>query len=259
MFTPKSSRFLTSSRKQKKLNTSPYSSNSYKPNVFEIEEALRRLKTYYQLETKCKKSIKDVLKSDLSVDERERYIKTYEHQIQITLQSEIKLLENLLKFPPHLTKHAQKLEEFYLGGDYEQSVFIMTKYPEGNNPKDKALQRVINSVKRGVQEKGLVPRIGSDKAYYEGVWDNVELYLCGCKYAIAIVENKYKDELNPNVAMEWGWMRAMNKKVLYLVENDFDKERADLSGLIKSPFEWDNPEKGINKAIRHFLPPIRSS
>jgi hypothetical protein len=32
--------------------------------------------------------------------------------------------------------------------------------------------------------------------------------------------------------MEWGWMRGMGRDVLYLVEKDFKKQRADRGGLI---------------------------
>ena len=51
---------------------------------------------------------------------------------------------------------------------------------------------------------------------------------------IAIVEDKYLPELNPNVAMEWGWMRGMGRNVLYLVEKDFKKQRAEFQDLLRA-------------------------
>ena len=59
--------------------------------------------------------------------------------------------------------------------------------------------------------------------YFDDVWSNVELYLLGCRYGIAIVEDRFKPELNPNVAMEWGWMRGLGKDVLFLVEKQAHK------------------------------------
>jgi hypothetical protein len=44
---------------------------------------------------------------------------------------------------------------------------------------------------------------------------------------IAIVEDRFNPNLNSNVAMEWGWMRAMNKPVLYLVEADTGERGRD--------------------------------
>ena len=51
----------------------------------------------------------------------------------------------------------------------------------------------------------------------------------------AMVEDKYAPELNPNVAMEWGWMRGLGRRVLYLVEQTFTKKRADWSGSSRHP------------------------
>jgi hypothetical protein len=60
-------------------------------------------------------------------------------------------------------------------------------------------------------------------------------------------------ELNPNVTMEWGWLRSTERDVLFLVEKDFDRDRADIGGLLKDDFEWDDPDPGIKAAIEGFL------
>jgi|SRR5271166_3956316 len=70
----------------------------------------------------------------------------------------------------------------------------------------------------------------------------------------ALVEDKYLPELNPNVAMEWGWMRGMGRNVLYLVDKDFSKQRADWGGLIESSFEWANPGTNISCGARPKVP-----
>jgi hypothetical protein len=78
------------------------------------------------------------------------------------------------------------------------------------------------------------------------------LFCCG--RGVAIVEDKYQAEFNPNVAMEWGWMRGLGKNVLYLIEKDFRHLRADTSGLIFENFAWDYPRQGIEAGIKkHFL------
>jgi hypothetical protein len=53
--------------------------------------------------------------------------------------------------------------------------------------------------------------------------------------------------------MEWGWMRGMGRNVLYLVEKDFKKKRADWNGLIEYPFDWMNPAPGVSQAIGAWL------
>jgi hypothetical protein len=75
----------------------------------------------------------------------------------------------------------------------------------------------------------------------------------GCCRGIAIVEDRYRPELNPNVAMEWGWMKGMGKSVLFLMEETFQHNRADWHGLIAKSFKWDKPKPGICGAIKAFL------
>ncbi len=92
------------------------------------------------------------------------------------------------------------------------------------------------------------------RPYTRWLFGNVELFLLGCARGIAIVEDKYIPELNPNVAIEWGWMTAMGRDVLYLREEGFKHDRADWSGLVNYTFEWDKPKQGIEDAVNKFLP-----
>jgi hypothetical protein len=137
----------------------------------------------------------------------------------------------------------------------------MTKYPEQDPGKmtsnDKDLARVINLVKEGLGDRGFTARLASDKPYQSMLWKNIEVYLLGCARGIAIVENKYSDQVNPNVAMEWGWMRAAKKNVLYLLEEDFENTRADFSGFLSARFSWSYPEDGIEKALNQWLGPSK--
>jgi hypothetical protein len=129
----------------------------------------------------------------------------------------------------------------------------MTKFPEGTAPLDAQLQAVIDAVKAAVQQCGHVPRLASDATFHPLLWDNVELYLLGSRRAVAILESKYKPELNPNVAMEWGWMRGMGRDILPLVENDFAYQRADWGGLVEHRFAWADPVVSIGNAVKAWL------
>jgi hypothetical protein len=163
----------------------------------------------------------------------------------------LRVLRETVTFPPHHIRHFALLDKFWARGTYDQSVFLMTKFPDAENgaAKDAALDRVLKAVERAVRKNGYIPRIASDGDYHAMLWDNVELHLIGCRQGIAIVEDKYLEELNPNVAMEWGWMRAMGKSVLFLVEKSFTHARADVVGMSFGKFDWDKPGPGIGQAI----------
>ena len=162
---------------------------------------------------------------------------------------------NFVQFPQHHQRHFGKLHAFYEECDYDKSVFIMTKFPDADDAEeDSQLQKVISCVEQSISECGYVPRLARGRSrYHDALWDNVELHLVACSRGIAIVEDKSKGELNPNVAMEWGFMRALGRPVLYLEEKDFSHHRADWSGLLRDQFSWLDPKPGIEAAIKRWL------
>jgi len=167
-----------------------------------------------------------------------------------------RLILELMTFPPHHSRHQKLLEDFNTVASFERSVFVMTKFPDlaHPGPRDDELTAVIEGVRQSIEGCGFTARLANDKHYHPALWDNVELYLLGCSRGVAIVEDRYMPELNPNVAMEWGWMRGMGRSVLYLIEKDFKLERADWGGLLRGPFDWDDPLPGIASAVRGWLP-----
>lgn len=187
-------------------------------------------------------------------DERDQYLKAdIERQRQYLLRG----LRTVVDFPPQHGRHALQLPDFHAAAPFGRSVFVMTKFPDpvADRPEDRQLRAVIQAVREAVRDQGQghVARLASDRQFHPGLWDNVELYLLGCARGIAIVEDRYRPELNPNVAMEWGWMRGMGRQVLYLVEQGFDHARADWGSLIEARFDWDDPAPGIRAAVQAWL------
>jgi hypothetical protein len=168
------------------------------------------------------------------------------------------LLQQTVDFPPRHRRHFDVLKDFWAEGSYEKSVFIMSKFPDDvRAPRDIELERVLQATSNAVSAAGFEPRIAQDpKRYHGALWDNVELYLLGCRQGVAIVEDRHTQELNPNVAMEWGWMRGMGKPVLFLVEERFARTRADWHGLIEDTFRWEAPEDSIRPVIHSWLSTI---
>jgi hypothetical protein len=163
------------------------------------------------------------------------------------------LVKLLLRLPPWHSRHQSALARFFQEGDFERSVFVMTKFPEGDSELDKGLKAVIKAVCTGLTARGLTPRLAKGARFHDWLWDEVEIHLLGCATGIAIVEDRYRPELNPNVAMEWGWMRAMGKRVLFLREKGFAHGRADLGGLRAWSFDWDDPELGVLTALEEWI------
>jgi len=223
--------------------------------MLDITQALEALRIYVLKVAQLERERLELLNSPLNPamkDEQDRELKD---DIEKQRKRMARVLDELSHFPPHHARHEQKLEDFHKAAPFERSVFVMTKFPDPKKalPVDPQLEKVIKTVCDAVTACGFEPRLANDTQYHAILWDNVELYLLGCHRGIAIVEDKYLPELNPNVAMEWGWMRGMGRNVLYLVEQGFGRVRADWGGLIECPFDWNNPEQDIPGHIQHWL------
>jgi len=187
---------------------------------------------------------------------------TVSHELQEDLRENmarnrlrlLKLLQRTVDFPPRHLRHFAMLEQFWIEGSYDRSVFVMSKFPGGGTPADTELEHLLTVVADAITQAGFCPRVARGPSrYHDSIWDNVELHLLGCRQGVAIVEDRYLDELNPNVTMEWGWMRGMGKPVLFLVEGEFSKPRADIGGLIEQSFAWTNPDATVPEAVRAWL------
>jgi hypothetical protein len=194
---------------------------------------------------------------DLNAADRAEKLHMLDVEFRSYERERMDVLQDLVQFPPQHLQYRELLEQFNkeIMVPYRMRVFIMTKYPDGADAKlDAQLQTVINTVKDAVKAKAYHPYLASDKTWHHNVWENVEFYMFACARGIAIVEDRFNPKLNPNVAMEWGWMRAMKKDVLYLVEKGAKETPADIMGLIKGRFDWDNPEADIPRLIAENLP-----
>ena len=129
---------------------------------------------------------------------------------------------------------------------YERNVFIMTRFQAEN----RELALVDTTIRRSLEQKGLIGHRADDKCYPSdrNLWDNVCTYMFGCKYGVAILENLIVDEFNPNVALEYGFMRALGKPVLLLKEKRFSP-RADILGTLWEEFDMFNIESSISAAV----------
>ncbi|AEL27156.1 hypothetical protein [Cyclobacterium marinum] len=135
--------------------------------------------------------------------------------------------------------------------DYNKNVFIMTRFVPGN----KLLEDLDSEVRRVLRANDLNPIRADDKMYLRdrNLWNNVCVYMNCCKYGIAILEDRIANEFNPNVALEYGYMRALNKPVLLLADTGFRNLRADIIGTLREQFDITDINGTIDKPILKWL------
>jgi hypothetical protein len=137
--------------------------------------------------------------------------------------------------------------------NYEKNVFIMTRFQEG----DETLAKIDELIRHTLESRGLVGHRADDRCYPEdrNLWDNVCTYMFGCKYGIAVLEDIIVEEFNPNVALEYGFMRGLGKPTLLLKEKRFPA-RADILGTIWEEFDILKLQATVPKAINRWLDDI---
>jgi hypothetical protein len=137
----------------------------------------------------------------------------------------------------HLASAVRMFREDF---SYEQWVFVMMKFPDPNSMDAshcKMLEDIWNVLRGVLSTYGLQARRADKKDYLDNIWDNLCVYMLGSKYGIAILEDRVAAETNPNVTLEYGFMRALNRKVALFREASFRHDRADLTGKLSKSFE----------------------
>jgi hypothetical protein len=172
----------------------------------------------------------------------------------------------LFAWMPNVYHHfASELERFHNDDPFDRSVFVMMKFPDSaamNEWQLQCLEDIYSAVKDELYRHGLVARRADKKTYATSkqLWDNLCIYLLGCRFGVAILEDHVGDELNPNVALEYGFMKGLGREVVLLKERRFKHLRADLVGTIPKDFDIGSDhaldKRSIQDAIANWLTDI---
>ncbi len=142
--------------------------------------------------------------------------------------------------------------------EYETSVFLMMPFKG-----DMEYRVLTEEIKKVCKENGFTAFRVDDpfRSPYDGLWDNIVANMLSCKYGISVyVSEKVLDAVedeprffhNPNVAIEYGFMKSRGKKVLILKDKK-SKTPSDIQGFIWRPFELKNPDKTVAPVLGPWL------
>jgi hypothetical protein len=168
---------------------------------------------------------------------------------------------------PDTFRHLEgELGRFHQDDPFDRSVFVMMKFPDRAKMdawQVECLEALYGAVRDELDRHGLVARRADKKTYATSkqLWDNLCVYMLGCRYGIAILEDHVGDELNPNVALEYGFMKGLGREVVLLKERCFKHLRADLVGTIPKDFDIGTNDhvldkRSIQDAVQDWLTDI---
>jgi hypothetical protein len=120
--------------------------------------------------------------------------------------------------------------------DYRRNVFIMTRLDD----RDPLLRQLDEQLRKALCCHSLAGIRVGDHMYSSDnePWENVCVHMLCCKYGVAIFENRAKDEFHSNVALEYGFMRALDKRTLLLTDRSCNLHlRANIVDLVREEFD----------------------
>lgn len=178
-------------------------------------------------------------------------------QISLNIQSHFYHLKGFdligdFIIPPGYLFLADDCERFLADHpDYDKNIFIMTRFESGN----RLLEELDKELRLVIRDYDLNPLRADDKMYLRdrNLWNNVCVYMICSRHGIAILEDRIRDEFNPNVAIEYGFMRALNKPALLLADIGFRNLRADIIGTLRESFDITDIRNTIRTPIEIWL------
>lgn len=126
--------------------------------------------------------------------------------------------------------------------------FIMMRF--GKTPVHAKIEAAI---KKALKKHGLTGVLARDREFHDDLYANIQTYMHGCEFGIAVFERLESDEFNPNVALEVGYMMGLRKQVLLLKDRTLTALHTDLVGKMYREFDPQEPGKTIPAQIDSWL------
>ena len=156
-----------------------------------------------------------------------------------------------MKAPVGFEQIQPSLDKFFVDHPiYENNVFVMMRFRNADH-----FRAIHNAIVTGLAKHGLKAHRADDCIYPEDddLWNNICVYIAGCKYGIAVFEDFDEREFNPNVPLEYGVMRAWSKRVLLLKEKRMPKLPSDVTGKLYKTFDMMQIETTVHSQIDDWV------
>ena len=132
--------------------------------------------------------------------------------------------------------------------DPRKVCFIMMQFRD--TTAHEAIERAVKTV---LMKHGFTGLLARDKHYLDDLYPNIQTYMHGCGFGIAVFERIESDNFNPNVSLEIGYMLGLKKLVLLLKEKTLKELPTDLVGKLYRPFDQLHPEETIGPQVEQWL------
>lgn len=168
-----------------------------------------------------------------------------QHAIECERASRLDRLGDLTGLS-HLRPH---LREFLNDHpDPERNVFVMMRFL-----KSEQLDQAHAAIRDTLAERGFHAVRADDRDYTGELWSNIEVYMAGCKFGVAVFEDIESRDFNPNVSLELGYMLGRTKRCLILKEQRLPDLPADVVHRLYKPFDMFNVVDSVSREVARWV------
>lgn len=120
---------------------------------------------------------------------------------------------------------------------------------------------LINNIKQTFKENSLKLIDATEYTFHDELWRNIKEYMDNCDFGVVVIDNFTPDDdnqFNPNVFLEIGYLLAISKPILILIQNSLTRKiPTDMRPFIYETFDAldinsDKLKNIINKWIQNF-------
>jgi len=132
--------------------------------------------------------------------------------------------------------------------DFAHNVFIMMRFID-----TEPMRSIHKAITDELASHGFNGLRADDKDYTGELWTNVQVYLHGCKFGIAVFEDVEERSHNPNIALELGYMLALGRRSLILKEARLPRMPTDVVHRLYKPFDAFDIERTVRNQVRSWV------
>lgn len=126
--------------------------------------------------------------------------------------------------------------------------FIMMSFKD-----TRAHLAIVETIKNTLAASGGTAVRADDKYYNTNLYANIQTYMHGCGFGIAVYERLESNIINPNVSFEVGYMWGLDKRVCLLKDRTIDSLQTDLTGSLYVPFDTQDIDATLRPQLDKWL------
>lgn len=132
--------------------------------------------------------------------------------------------------------------------DPRKLAFVMMRFGDTT-----AHQNITAAIRNALEPLGIAAVRADERQYHDDLLWNILTYVYAASFGIAVFERIETEQVNPNVALEVGYMLALRKPVCLLKDRTLPTLHADLVGKLYRVFDPLDPTRTIPKELSTWL------